>query len=169
MAPVGIRYRSNTYQNIGCKFNKGCIIFLICKNNRLKLQYPCIHRYQSYQQVCRNNGRWVCGVTLSHWQTETEGQPNTTSASGCQNFWEFWLPEFLGILVSIPNPPSNWWFGRRIGNIPGIQTGPYNYFRSNTGKLQDFYNHMSLLLGFISNTIHFQKDFRSITGMLAEL
>ena len=48
MAPVGIRYRSNTYQNIGCKFNKGCIIFLICKNNRLKLQYPCIHRYQSY-------------------------------------------------------------------------------------------------------------------------
>ena len=44
MAPVGIRYRSNTYQNIGCKFNKGCIIFLICKNNRLKLQYPCIRR-----------------------------------------------------------------------------------------------------------------------------
>ena len=52
MAPVGIRYRSNTYQNIGCKFNKGCIIFLICKNNRLKLQYPCIRRYQSYQQRC---------------------------------------------------------------------------------------------------------------------
>ena len=48
MAPVGICYRSNTYQNIGCKFNKGCIIFIICKNNRLKLQYPCIRRYQSY-------------------------------------------------------------------------------------------------------------------------
>ena len=38
------------YQNIGCKFNKGCIIFLICKNDRLKLQYLCIHRYQSYHQ-----------------------------------------------------------------------------------------------------------------------
>ena len=51
MAPVGIRYRSNTYQNIGCKFNKGCIIFFICKNNRLKLQYPCICRYQSYHRA----------------------------------------------------------------------------------------------------------------------
>ena len=50
MAPVGIHYRSNTYQNIGCKFNKGCIIFLICKNNRLKLPYPCIRRYQSYHR-----------------------------------------------------------------------------------------------------------------------
>ena len=39
------------YQNIGCTFNKGCIIFLICKNNRLKLQYPCIHRCQSYQCI----------------------------------------------------------------------------------------------------------------------
>ena len=55
------------YQNIGCKFNKGCIIFLICKNNRLKVQYPCICRYQSYHrsqyvgecQVLLSSHEWV--------------------------------------------------------------------------------------------------------------
>ena len=60
MAPVGIRYRSNTYQNIGCKFNKGCIIFLICKNNRLELQYPCIRRYQSYQRTFKSPNSFFC-------------------------------------------------------------------------------------------------------------
>ena len=48
MDPLQVQH----YQNIGCKFNKGCIIFLVCKNNRLKLQYPCIRRYQSYHRVC---------------------------------------------------------------------------------------------------------------------
>ena len=64
MAPVGIHYRSNTYQNIGCKFNKGCIIFLICKNNRLKLQYLCICRYQSYQWCSHYPS--VVYILLSH-------------------------------------------------------------------------------------------------------
>ena len=66
MAPVGIRYRSNTYQNIGRKFNKGCIIFLICKNNRLKLQYPCICRYQSYHHhTWIQRLAWEVGIAVN--------------------------------------------------------------------------------------------------------
>ena len=76
MAPVGIRYRSNTYQNIGCKFNKGCILFLICKNNRLKLQYPCICRYQSYQheQTTTRNAQLPWKALLLA-KTEITGEP----------------------------------------------------------------------------------------------